>query len=74
MSVLDYASKFMELSHFALAFIADERFKMNRFEAELNPNIKERISVHQYTSYVELYGIAVNVERPMKERNNHFNE
>ena len=30
----------MELSHFAPAFIADERIKMNRFEAVLNPTIK----------------------------------
>jgi len=36
MSVLEYASKFMELSRF------DERLKMNRFEAGLNPTIKER--------------------------------
>jgi len=27
--VLEYASKFMELLRFALAFIADERLKMN---------------------------------------------
>jgi len=44
-SVLEYASKFMELLRFAPAFIADERLKMNRFEAGLNPTIKERISV-----------------------------
>jgi len=30
MSVLEYASKFMELSHFAPAFVADEILKMNR--------------------------------------------
>ena len=42
MSVLEYASKFMELSRFVPAF---ERLKMNRFEAELNPTFKERISV-----------------------------
>jgi len=33
MSVLEYASKFIELSRFALAFIADERLKINQFEA-----------------------------------------
>jgi len=43
--VLEYASKFMELSRCALAFVADERLKMNRFEAGLNPGIKERMSV-----------------------------
>jgi len=50
MRVLEYTSKFMELSWFALAFAADERLKMNRFKVGLNPTIKERISVRQYTS------------------------
>ena len=31
MSILEYVSKFMELSRFAPAFLADERLKMNRF-------------------------------------------
>jgi len=46
MSVLEYASKFMELSRFVPAIVTDERLKMNRFEAGLNPTIKERMSVH----------------------------
>jgi len=74
MSVLEYASKFMELPRFAPAFVADETLKKNRFEAGLNPNIKERMSMHQYTSYVDLYDTAMNVERAMQERNNYFNE
>ena len=74
MSILEYASKFIELSRFAPAFLADERLKMNRFEAELNPTIKERMSVRQYASYVDLYDTAVNVERAMKERSHYFNE
>jgi len=74
MSILEYASKFMELSRFAPTFVADERFKMNRFEAGLNPTIKEKMSVHQYTSYVDLYDNAVYVERAMKERSNYLNE
>jgi len=45
MSVLEYASKFMELSHFTLMFIANERLKMNGFKAGLNPTIKKRMSV-----------------------------
>ena len=74
MSVLEYASKFMELSHFSLAFVADERLKMNRFKDGLNPSIKERMVVCQYTSYVDLYDTEVNMERVMKERNICFNE
>ena len=46
---------------------------MNYFEAGLNPDIKERMSVRQYTSYVDLYDTAVNVERAMKEKINYFN-
>jgi len=72
--VLEYASKFMELSRFSPAFVADERLKMNRFEAELNPIIKERMLVRQYASYVGLYDMVVNVERAMKEWSNYFNE
>ena len=44
-SVIGYASKFMELLRLASAFVADERLKINRFEAGLNPTIKERMSV-----------------------------
>ena len=61
MSILEYASKFMELSCFAPAFVAVERLKMNRIEAGLNPTIKERMSVRQYASYVDLYDTAINV-------------
>jgi len=43
MSVLEYTSKFMELSRLALAFVADEKLKMNHFEAGPNPNIKDRM-------------------------------
>ena len=45
MSMLEYASKFIKLSHFTPTFVADERLKMNHFVARLNPNIKERISM-----------------------------
>jgi len=47
---------------------------MNRFEGGLNPTIKERMSVRRYASYIDLYDIAANMERAMKERNNYFNE
>jgi len=73
MSFLEY-SKFMELSRFGPSFVADERLKMKRFEAGLNPTIKERMSMRQYASHVDLYGTAVNVKRAMKGRNNYFNE
>jgi len=74
MGVLEYASKFMELSRFAPAFVTDERLKMSRFKAGINPCIKERMFVQQYTFCMDLYDTAVNVERAMRERSNYFNE
>ena len=74
MSMLEHASKFMELSHFSLAFVADEKLKMNHFEVWLNPNIKKSMPVHQYTFYMDLYDSTVNMERAMKERKDYFNE
>jgi len=64
----------MELLRFTPAFVADERLKMNRFQAILNLIIKERMSVRQYASYIDLYDTTVNVERAMKERSNYFKE
>jgi len=47
---------------------------MNLFEARLNLTMKGRMSVCQYTSYVDLYDTVVKVERVMKERSNYFNK
>jgi len=47
MSILEYDSKFIEHSRFALTFVADERLKMSRFKTGLNPHIKEKMSIHQ---------------------------
>jgi len=73
MSVLEYAFKFIKLSRFTLAFVADEKLKMNLFEPGLNLNIYS-MSVCQYTSYVDLEMTSVNVERAMEERNTYLNE
>ena len=55
MSVLEYASKLMELSQFALAYVTDEKLKMNNFEAGLNLPLKKRMLVRQYTFYPAMY-------------------
>jgi len=39
MSILEYASEFIELSQFAPAYVANEKLTMNQFEAELNPTL-----------------------------------
>ena len=43
--MLEYASKFMELSQFTLVFVAYEKMKMNYCEVELNPNFRGTMSV-----------------------------
>lgn len=43
-SVLEHASKFVELSHFAPVYVADKKLRMDRFEAWLNPILKEQMS------------------------------
>ena len=72
MSALEYASmsKFMELSCFSPALMANERMKIYCFEVSLNPGIKGRMSVQQYTSYVILYDTTVNMERAMRKEAN----
>ena len=70
MSVLEYASKFIELYRFASTYVAYENLKMNHFEVGLNPNKKEC----QYTSYEDMYDTAINIERAMKEKNEFYNQ
>jgi len=67
--VVEHASKFIDLSRFSLAFVVDEKLKMNHFEAGLNLNLKERMSVCQYICYEDLYDTTINVERAIKEKN-----
>jgi len=59
MSVLEYAYKFMELS----MFVASEKLRMNHFEAGLNQNLKERMSMHQYGSCEDFYETTMNAQR-----------
>ena len=74
MSVLEYASKFMELSQYAPTFVVNGKLKMNCFKAGLHPNIKKRMSIRQYSSYEDLYDTAANMERAMKEKDDYYNE
>ena len=63
MSVLQYASKFMELSYFAPAYVANKTLKMNQFKSGLNHKLKVSMSICTYNSHQEMYDTAVNVER-----------
>ena len=72
--MLEYTSKFIECSHFALTYMTNEKLRMNPFEAKLNPSLKEQMSVRHYTLYEDMYDTAVTVKRVMKERNEFYNE
>ena len=74
MSVLEYASKFIELSCFTTAFLADEKLKMNHFEVGLNRNLNERMSMRRCVSCEDLYDTTMNVKRVMKEKNKYYKE
>ena len=49
---LEYTSKFIKISHFAIAYVADEKLRVNRFEIELNPRLKEKMSI-QHTPHTK---------------------
>jgi len=64
----------MPQSSWNSTYVADEKLKINWFEAGLNPGLKEKMSVWHYTSYEDMYNIVVNVERVTKENNKFYNE
>jgi len=74
MSILEYASKFVELSRFTPTYVADEKLKMHLFKVELNPELKEKMLVRHETSHNNMYDTAVNVESATKEKNEFYNE
>jgi len=49
--MLEYASKFLEVSWFAPTDVENEKLKMNCFKEGFIPNLKERMLVQQFTSY-----------------------
>ena len=62
-SVIQYASKFMELSCFFQAYVANEALKTNLFESQLNHKLEVTMSVHLYSSYQEMHDTIINVKR-----------
>jgi len=63
MSIPQYASKFIELPCFALAYLENETLKMNWFRSGLNHKLKIAMSVGIDSSYPEMYDTAINVEQ-----------
>lgn len=67
MSVMQYASKFTELSRFVPEFVSSERLKMRRFEEGLTFHIRNQLGGQPMLTYQELYERAAEVERVKTE-------
>ena len=67
MTVMQYASKFTELSNFVLEFGSSERLKMRRFEEGLAFYIRNQLARQPILTYQELYGRAAEVKRVKTE-------
>jgi len=67
MSVMQYASKFPELSRFVPKFVSSERLKMRRFEEDLAFYIRNQLAGQPILTYQELYERAAEVEHMKME-------
>ncbi|RVW92637.1 Retrovirus-related Pol polyprotein from transposon 17.6 [Vitis vinifera] len=69
MSVLEYESRFSELSCFALGMISEEGEKARRFQQGLRPAIRNRLVLLAIRDYFELVKRALLVEQDIEETN-----
>jgi len=63
MTMMQYVSKFTELSRFAPEFVPSERLKMRRFEEDLAFYIRKQLVGQPILTYQELYERAAEMER-----------
>jgi len=63
MTVMQYASKFIELSRFVLKYMAFERLKMRKFEEGLAIYIHSQLASQPIYTYQELCEKAAEVDR-----------
>ena len=61
MSVMEYATKFNELSRFASHQVASEEMKMDHFEQRLKGSIKSMIAGHSFDHFQEMYQRAIKI-------------
>jgi len=54
-TVMQYASKFTELSRFIPEFVSSKRLKMRRFEEDLAFYIRNQLAGQPISTYQELY-------------------
>jgi len=67
MTIIQYASKFTELSWFTQDFVTSERMKMRRFEEGLAFYIRNQLVGQPVKTYQELYEQGAEVERVKNE-------
>jgi len=67
MTMMQYTSKFKELSRFVLEFVSSERLKMRRFKESLTFYIWNQLVGQPILTYQELYERAAKVERGKTE-------
>ena len=67
MSVMQYASKFNELSRFAPHQVSTKDRKMEHFEQGLKGNIKSMIAGQTFENFQAMYQKAVKIARVLEE-------
>jgi len=67
LTVMQYASKFTELSKFISEFVSSERLKMRRFEEGLAFYIHDQLAGQLILTYKELYERVAEVEQMKTE-------
>ena len=67
MTVMQYASKFTELSRFVPKFLSSEILKMKRFEEGLAFYIRKQLAGQPIWTYQELYERAAKVKRVKRD-------
>ena len=76
MTVIEYASKFTQLSRYASHMVADERMRAKQFQEGLRLSIKAQVAPFMLHTYSKVVVRALIVEREMEEaqrlRNKNF--
>jgi len=67
MPVIEYMSKFNELSRFAPHQVANEEMKMERFERGLKSKLKTNMAALTFPNLRTIYQKAIKVERVIDE-------
>lgn len=67
MTVGQYASRFVELSRFALSLVVEEEMKANKFQWGLKPFIRSKVALFHERTYMGVLDYAMIVEREYDE-------